>query len=423
MNVNKVMSGGAISLRRFVRVLIRIALAMSLLLSAQAQAVESSASGNYTWDPNSAVLTINWGSSTFSCEGPPEGSTDIVTGVTITSTTVTNDDGDVWTRTDGTAGDVVGTWAFPVDDFGNLGTLTFDTNNTVSVVANVVRCHDSKAQVVNNSGDRIDHVDIGNITLSENLSDCGNGCSTGFPGVAEGTNEIAVYQLATSTPVSVGALGPFMADHSYAVNIRYISGRYCAELWQRPEPSTVFNEDTTKLLIGTTCSGSRAIYADTPLPPPTTVQTVYAVPTGQIPEGAVSVDTRGSVFGDATLVVTLDLSRVLTGGFLSVQGQFAAAYNIYVGALVPRGALGRPSATWFVYRFVDTDKYDWAEMGTPIAAYMEGIAEDATNSVEIKLLQGMDVTGLVGSEIYIGYGISDAEMLEAKRYRGVFIVQ
>lgn len=157
----------------------------------------------------------------------------------------------------------------------------------------------------------------------------------------------------------------------------------------------------------------------TPLPAPPTTQTVFTLPTGQMPSAGVVVDTRSSTFGNATLVVTLDLSKVLSGGSLAAQGRFAAGYNIYVAALVPSGVLGLTSATWFVYPATGA----WAELGSPIAAYREGIAENATDSVEISILQGMDVTGLVGSEIYIGYGASDTEMLSQSRYRGVYKVQ
>jgi hypothetical protein len=51
------------------------------------------------------------------------------------------------------------------------------------------------------------------------------------------------------------------------------------------------------------------------------------------------------------------------------------------------------------------------------------LAQNATNRVDITVLQGLDVTGLVGSEIYIGYGTSDTEMLSAVRYRGVYKVK
>ena len=152
-------------------------------------------------------------------------------------------------------------------------------------------------------------------------------------------------------------------------------------------------------------------------PPPTT-QAVFAIPAGQLPQAAVSTAATGTL-GNATVTVTLDLSKVLSGGSFAAQGQFASGYNIYVAAFAPSGVLGLPSATWFVY----PASRAWAALGSPIAAYMEGLAQNASNTVEINILQGMDVTGLVGTEIYIGYGTSDAEMLSAGRYRGVYKVQ
>jgi hypothetical protein len=118
------------------------------------------------------------------------------------------------------------------------------------------------AQVVNNSGGNLYQVNIGNVTFTENLGTFGTcliyyggGCSTAFSTVAEGTNSIVVYQTATFSGASVGSLGPFSIGNSYAVNIRNVGG-YCAELWQRLDSSGVFNSDTTRVLVGTTCGGS-----------------------------------------------------------------------------------------------------------------------------------------------------------------------
>jgi hypothetical protein len=166
------------------------------------------------------------------------------------------------------------------------------------------------------------------------------------------------------------------------------------------------------------CQTSTTVAPSTPLPSPPTTQTVFTAPTGKLPTAAVSVSPSGT-FGNATLVVTLDLSKVLAGGSFAGFGQFAAGYNIYVAALVPIGALGLTSATWFVLPATRS----WTTLGSPIAAYMEGLAQNATDRVVISILSGLDVTGLVGAEIYVGYGLSDTEMLAAERYRGVYKVR
>jgi hypothetical protein len=152
----------------------------------------------------------------------------------------------------------------------------------------------------------------------------------------------------------------------------------------------------------------------TPLPPPPTTQTVFTVPTGQLPTAAVSTTATGT-YGNATVVVTLDLAKALAGGSFAGLGQFASGYNIYVVALVPSAVLGSG--------FALVATRGWTTLSFPIAAYMTGLAQNATDKIIISILSGLDVTGLVGAEIYIGYGLSDTEMLAAQRYRGVYKVQ
>jgi hypothetical protein len=174
----------------------------------------------------------------------------------------------------------------------------------------------------------------------------------------------------------------------------------------------------TGVTVTWSAGNAAAIAPTTPLPPPPTTQSVFAVPTGRMPAAAVSVTPSGT-FGNATLAVTLDLSKVLSGGSFAGLGQFAAGYNIYVVALLPKGVLGLPAASLFVL----PETRAWAPLGSPIAAYMQGLAQNATDRVVISILSGLDVTGLVGAEIYIGYGTDDAEMLAAGRYRGIYKVQ
>ncbi len=172
-------------------------------------------------------------------------------------------------------------------------------------------------------------------------------------------------------------------------------------------------------VIATWSAGTAvAIAPTTPLPPPPATQTVFTVPVGQMPTAAVSVSPSGT-FGNATLDVTLDLSIVLSGGSFAGLGQFASGYNIYVAALAPQGALGLPNATWFVL----PETHSWALLSIPIAAYMEGLAQNATDRVTISIVQGMDISQLAGTEIYVGYGTSSEEMLAATRYRGVYKAQ
>ena len=151
-------------------------------------------------------------------------------------------------------------------------------------------------------------------------------------------------------------------------------------------------------------------------PPPAT-QTEYTFVTNVIPDAAVSVTASGWL-GSVTLNVTLDLSRL--AGFFTGQGQFAAGYNVYVVAYVPSGRQGLPAATWFMLPHPSTLR-SWTRFGFPMDAYFGNVAQSA--SVEIGILQNLDMTELIGTEFYIGYGLSDEEMLNAGRYRGVYIAR
>jgi|GEM_PF-5630882 len=153
-----------------------------------------------------------------------------------------------------------------------------------------------------------------------------------------------------------------------------------------------------------------------PVAPPPVTQTEYTVTTGVIPPAAVSTTATGTL-GSVTLNVTLNLSLLFPAPLFSGQGQFAVAYNVYVAALVPAGRLGLPASAWFML----PSTRSWAPLGSPIAAYLQNVEQSAT--VEIGILQNIDVTGLIGTEIYVGYGLNDQEMLATGRYRGVFIAR
>lgn len=166
-----------------------------------------------------------------------------------------------------------------------------------------------------------------------------------------------------------------------------------------------------------------AVNPNQPAAAPPAVQTAYSATTGRMPSAAVTTDAGGTL-GSTTLRVTLDLSKVLSGGSFAANGQFAAGYNIYVVALVPAGVLGLRDATWLMLSATTPNTHAWAALSSPVGAYMEGVAQGAANQlVQISILQNLDVTGLLGTEFYLGYGTSDMEMLLSGRYRGVYIVR
>jgi hypothetical protein len=98
------------------------------------------ANGTYTYDSGANTLALDWTTSNFAgCDGPTVGKTKTQTGVVITATSLTwANDNMVWTRPSGTAGNIVGTWYGFDPSTGNTYTLTINSNNTMSVTANVV---------------------------------------------------------------------------------------------------------------------------------------------------------------------------------------------------------------------------------------------------------------------------------------------
>lgn len=100
------------------------------------------ASGTYTWNSTTSVLTMTWISSTFPCKGPSLNEADTIANVEITSTTMTWPASNMtWSRPSGTANDIVGTWT--ATDSVNSYTATFNTDGTISEVGNITPCSSS----------------------------------------------------------------------------------------------------------------------------------------------------------------------------------------------------------------------------------------------------------------------------------------
>lgn len=108
-------------------------------------------------------------------------------------------------------------------------------------------------QVVNNSGTLIHKVFVGGVEFTENLSYCGDGCSTGFLDVPLGSNNIQLQQTSGGTMLELGDIGPFENGRHHAVNIRTLGGEFCAELWHRTDTNSEFNNDTSRTLISGNC--------------------------------------------------------------------------------------------------------------------------------------------------------------------------
>jgi len=97
------------------------------------------ASGTYTYNPDTGVLVFNLTSSNFTGCGPDEGQETInVDSLTATTMHWIEDDM-TWTRDSGKAGDITGTWDW-VDENGNAYEANVDGDGAIVVIGEVVDC-------------------------------------------------------------------------------------------------------------------------------------------------------------------------------------------------------------------------------------------------------------------------------------------
>ena len=138
-----------------------------------------------------------------------------------------------------------------------------------------------------------------------------------------------------------------------------------------------------------------------------------SIPTGKYPPFLARATRTGDLSGLSLSVEVKGIS--ITGIFASEMGRFAATYNVYVGASVSSG--GTP--IYFQLDAINT----WSTLRLPMAEYLRGVTLDSQNDVvTAQLLQNVDLSGLPGAEILVGYGTDSDEMLGSKRYRVIFTV-
>ena len=113
------------------------------------------------------------------------------------------------------------------------------------------------------------------------------------------------------------------------------------------------------------------------------------------------------------MTLKTDVYGMLGIGFF---GSFASAgYNLYVAALAGAGS----TLNW--YQLNATKQ--WSSLSWPMAQFMSGVSLNSrTDSVVANIFQDMDVSQLIGSHIYVGYGTDANEMASAKRYREIMTI-
>lgn len=139
-------------------------------------------------------------------------------------------------------------------------------------------------------------------------------------------------------------------------------------------------------------------------------QDQFRISNGVIPPDAVTVNADGTL-NQLSLAVDLRIDDLLLQPPAAASFS-AGGYNVYVAANSPEGP-------WFQ----KVKSGSWGSLTSPLGIFMENQqVSSADQRVRVEILRDLDVSHLRGTEIYIGYGTSDSEMLANRRYRGIYKV-
>lgn len=100
-----------------------------------------------------------------------------------------------------------------------------------------------------------------------------------------------------------------------------------------------------------------------------------------------------------------------------VSSLTTSRYNVYVAVLMPIGTLSLKLPTFFM----KDASANWVGIGSPLAPYLESVLLSSMDSkIKIDILRDLDSELIPGVEFYLGYGITDTEMLSSGRYRAFY---
>lgn len=134
------------------------------------------------------------------------------------------------------------------------------------------------------------------------------------------------------------------------------------------------------------------------------------IPVAAIPLFLVKADKSGDL---SALSLNVDVRGLL--GTYATRTIRAGGYNLYVAAL----AGSSNNLDWYQ---LDINR-NWSRLAWPMGQFMTGVSlSSKTDSVIVEILDGVNVSSLVGSKIYVGYGTDAEEMKSAGRYREVITI-
>lgn len=146
----------------------------------------------------------------------------------------------------------------------------------------------------------------------------------------------------------------------------------------------------------------------------------YALPAERLPPFLINVNSSGrrprqSLSVEINLRPPLEESRPIPS-----QG-----YKLYVGARLPNGdniQLLSPELREQFFQRIGQDGWIPYTGGALLPMLENVLQHDVEARMTISILSGLDLAQFVGAHIYVGYGTSDAEMLQSCRLRVIYVV-
>lgn len=130
-------------------------------------------------------------------------------------------------------------------------------------------------------------------------------------------------------------------------------------------------------------------------------------------------------FPGGTLAERVPVS--ISNGVLSVTvtiGDVGVPAQLFIAAFIPAGSLGMTADSWFCLTSNDGWRYAGTVSAPDLTAFTPvASALAAGSNWKVAVLQNVDFSTMPKSEVYVGYGASFTEMLQASRYKGVASVR
>ena len=117
--------------------------------------------------------------------------------------------------------------------------------------------------------------------------------------------------------------------------------------------------------------------------------------------------------GTLSTVSSVGLSGNALGFNISIADVGGPA-QLFIAAYVPAGSLGMVVPTWFCL----AQDGSWQPLvGSAYVPFRTGLVTGTV--LHVDMLSNVDLNSLPKAEVYVGYGLSASEMIQAARYKGI----